>query len=980
MLFARYSVMTEYRISLKKSKESAGALLHLKISIISSFLVFFYLPILVYTQPRIINGVSIPNDFPELIVNINNNPSPGNIFTSNTSGNAYYVMIFNNDGTPYYYKKVNHYSTDFKVQPNGKLSRYSYDDDGFILIGNNFETEDIFSAKNGYETDEHEFVVTPNGTFLMICITSEIRDLSSVVSGGSTNATLIGNVIQEQDADHNVIFEWNSFDHFNITDALGTNLTESRIDWVHMNSLAIDYDGNLLVSSRHLSECTKINMQTGEIIWRLGGNNNEFDFINEDIPISFQHAFYPVEGKPGHYTIYDNGNNRGQFSRVVEYKITIDGQTKTAEKVWEFRTDPDFYAHRAGTAQRLANGNTFINLEQPQYPKAVEVTPNGEIVYQANFSPITEAHKAFRFEWSGQMETPYLLIEPLSGAVRLIFNQFGDEEISNYKIYGGSYENDMSFILETDETWADIDLRSYSEFDKYYFKVTSVDAQLNESGYSNFAEVQLTNLFSGSSTGILGVTNNIDISDPQWTNSQPGFGSALSFDGIDDYVQCGNDNSLQITGNAITLEAWIKPQAFKTNAYDGVIISKKSFLLDDFAGYSLSCGDEGTLYFSIGNQELYEASSTAGVIPLNEWTHVAAVFNGTALQIYINANLVVDQPIETNRIGNASTRNLTIGSSSFYGNRNFSGTIDEVRVWNTARKQTEIQELMDIEISQDIYSNSLNGLIGYWQFNEGEGQYTEDLATDNNQILNGDFSQNDNYWELIVSNGVTTVGTIDNIGRYFLDITDGGPSFANIQLSQQNIWLLKDYKYKLEFEAQVNTSKIIGIDFRNPETPWIDYAMFGLLNIVTTNTHYKIEFIMNENSDNRVELVFLLGGNEKNIYLDNVRLTSDIASSISEDYLFQNNFELFNNYPNPFNPSTTIEYYLPEKSNVTISVYNILGQLVQTILDEQQTAGKQKIIFNGSSLSSGAYFYTLLAKSILTNRMFFDANKMILIK
>ncbi len=70
-------------------------------------------------------------------------------------------------------------------------------------------------------------------------------------------------------------------------------------------------------------------------------------------------------------------------------------------------------------------------------------------------------------------------------------------------------------------------------------------------------------------------------------------------------------------------------------------------------------------------------------------------------------------------------------------------------------------------------------------------------------------------------------------------------------------------------------------------------------------------------------------------------------------------FSLSNNYPNPFNPTTTIEYSLPESQFVNLSVYNVLGQKVAAIINEEQTAGKHKVEFNGADLPSGVYIYRL---------------------
>jgi hypothetical protein len=85
-------------------------------------------------------------------------------------------------------------------------------------------------------------------------------------------------------------------------------------------------------------------------------------------------------------------------------------------------------------------------------------------------------------------------------------------------------------------------------------------------------------------------------------------------------------------------------------------------------------------------------------------------------------------------------------------------------------------------------------------------------------------------------------------------------------------------------------------------------------------------------------------------------------------------FVLYQNYPNPFNPSTTIAYAVPTDTHVLIEIYNLLGQKIMTIVDEKQQAGNYEIVFDGSAISSGTYFYRMQAGS------FIDTNKFILLK
>ena len=87
-----------------------------------------------------------------------------------------------------------------------------------------------------------------------------------------------------------------------------------------------------------------------------------------------------------------------------------------------------------------------------------------------------------------------------------------------------------------------------------------------------------------------------------------------------------------------------------------------------------------------------------------------------------------------------------------------------------------------------------------------------------------------------------------------------------------------------------------------------------------------------------------------------------ITTSVVGDYV------LCQNFPNPFNPSTTIKYELPKASQVSLTVYDVLGRGVSVLVNERTDAGVHEVKFGGSGLSSGVYFYRIQAGSFVQTR------------
>ncbi|HEX9657890.1 MAG TPA: choice-of-anchor J domain-containing protein [Bacteroidota bacterium] len=97
------------------------------------------------------------------------------------------------------------------------------------------------------------------------------------------------------------------------------------------------------------------------------------------------------------------------------------------------------------------------------------------------------------------------------------------------------------------------------------------------------------------------------------------------------------------------------------------------------------------------------------------------------------------------------------------------------------------------------------------------------------------------------------------------------------------------------------------------------------------------------------------------VFLDDVSVGNSTVSVQQDGFELPAQFRLEQNYPNPFNPSTNIRYSIPERTFVTLQVYDMLGRKVATLVNEQQAAGTYRADFNASTLANGAYMYSLHA-------------------
>lgn len=259
-------------------------------------------------------------------------------------------------------------------------------------------------AGNGYELDAHEFQLTDKGTALLISYFPVPWDLSEL--GGLENGIVEDNVVQEVDIETGaVLFEWHTLGSIPLGESYRPAPTDPKQmhDPWHLNSVTLDDDGDFIVSARHTSALYKIDRETGDIVWRLGGKESDFA-LEPGARFNLQHDARVRED--GAITLFDNVSEDvpadGQRSRALALELDEQAMTASVAQWWEHPRD--VLSGTQGSAQNLPGGGMFVGWGGLQ-PWFSEFSADGRPVFDAGFVPKgVESYRAYRGAWDSAGE------------------------------------------------------------------------------------------------------------------------------------------------------------------------------------------------------------------------------------------------------------------------------------------------------------------------------------------------------------------------------------------------------------------------------------------------------------------------------------------------------------------------------------------------------------------------------------------------
>jgi hypothetical protein len=361
------------------------------------------------------------------------------------------AVIVDNHGQPIWENPLaGKVTTNFRVQSyRGSpvltwwegLIEYGHGVGEYVIADTSYRTVRRVQAAHELRGDLHEFVITPRNTALLTSYAIRKADLRPV--GGPRDGTIQDAIFQEVDlATGRLLLEWRSLDHIPMTESYAP-VEAKNWDFFHINSVDLDGDGNLLISSRSMQTVYKLD-HSGKILWRLGGKRNDFA-IGPGAHFAWQHH---VRRQPdGTLTLFDNGATPAVERLSRGLILELDEHAMTATLLRQY-THPKILSGSQGSMQLLANGNVFIGWGE--VPHVSEFDHSGRMLFDAVLGEKYQSYRAFRLPWTGlPAEAPAIAVTG-AGANRTAWASWnGATGVHSWQLLAGEQADAMRPVSST---------------------------------------------------------------------------------------------------------------------------------------------------------------------------------------------------------------------------------------------------------------------------------------------------------------------------------------------------------------------------------------------------------------------------------------------------------------------------------------------------------------------------------------------------
>jgi hypothetical protein len=365
-------------------------------------------------------------------------------------------MITDNAGEPVWLRHTP-WPTNFQVHTyrgepvlvwwEGKvLTGYGFGE--AVLLDRSYREIARVRAANGHDMDLHELTLTDRGTALFTCppVTTPL-DLSEI--GGSPTASVRESIFQEVDiATGRIILQWRSLRH--VAPAESYRPATHDFDYMHLNSIAVAPDGNLVVSGRHTWAAYKLDRSSGAVMWRLGGKASQFA-MGSDAQFAWQHDVRMPD--PRTITVFDNGDDgrtATHHTRALELDVDQAGRRVTVSHAY-LRPRP-IIATAMGSARRLGDGHMAVGWGSAPYVSEFDAGGAMRVDLRIGTSTDQKSYRSFRQAWSGQPATSPALVasrDRSSGRATAYVSWNGATEVVHWRVHAGPRRSDLRTVGAT---------------------------------------------------------------------------------------------------------------------------------------------------------------------------------------------------------------------------------------------------------------------------------------------------------------------------------------------------------------------------------------------------------------------------------------------------------------------------------------------------------------------------------------------------
>ncbi len=348
-----------------------------------------------------------------------------------------------------------------------------YGEGEFVLMDQSYREIATVTTPDTH-ADFHDASLTSDGTALLISYPVVQRDLTEV--DGPEDGYLRNCVVQEVDVETgDVLFEWSALDHIPLTDTEATlapdgeegeetGTEDAPFDPYHFNSVTEDGRDALLVSARNTHAVYRIDRESGDLDWTLGGTSSDFEMLGESA-FAWQHDAERQED--GTITLFDNEAAPEVREESRGLRLEVDTKAKTAEVVTAYAPPDGRLSESQGNLEVLDDGSVFIGWGSNAFYS--HYTADGELLQDAELAGGI-SYRAYRTDWVGDpAEPPAFALR--DGRAYASWN--GATEVESWRFVAG-YDEESAEEVETVE--ADGFESSAKIPDAAYIGVQALDA------------------------------------------------------------------------------------------------------------------------------------------------------------------------------------------------------------------------------------------------------------------------------------------------------------------------------------------------------------------------------------------------------------------------------------------------------------------------------------------------------------------------